>query len=643
MRSLRAMSMSLATAAAMGGPVVADALGVALSTTSTDDVAVQLVAMNDFHGRIQATSGDDSKLVEPGPDGQYATPDDTTLLVGGAAHVAATVDRVQEGFWQETAGRPGASFFVGAGDLIGASPFRSTVFKDEPTVEVLDEMGLDLSSVGNHEFDRGTEELRRLSAATDGTWSDDVTACQGVTPDVDGCFGEGAYAFDGAQFPYLAANVVDRATGDPMLPPYQVLQSGSGPRLALIGVTTRTTADRVLPDGIGDVAFIDEAQAVNRWIPEIRDQGIEAIGVLVHEGGDDLTPEPQDPNGCGDLQGPIVDINARIGPAVDLVISAHTNAAYNCLLPSAAGGAPRLVTQAGYYGRLVTDIRLVLDRETGEVDRRATYGATNVPVTRDVVDEDVAAVVDYWGSRAEKAGAAVVGRQTDDLDRAYAGGRVVQDSESTLGNVIADARLAAARSVPALGGADIAFVHPATIGEDLDCTSGLGASEEDGEITRAETYTVQPALHTVDVVEMTGAGIERVLEQQWAIRAGDETFVQLSVPGNVRYTFDPAAPIGERIDPAQVTIDGAPLDLDRVYRVAASSFLLSGADGFGAFLDGRVRGAVPVTGPSANEVLTSYLASGDAVQPPALDRVVSADPARPFDDDGSDDYFPGRC
>ena len=235
---------------------------------------------------------------------------------------------------------------------------------------------------------------------------------------VDGCFGEGEHAFAGAEFPYLAANVVDKDTGEPMLPPYQVFDTPAGQRVALIGVVTETTPTIVSPTGIADVEFVDEADAVNHWVPELQEQGVEAIGVLMHEGGEAdrsrrARPERLRPASSG----PIVDINDRIDPAVDLIVSAHTHQAYNCLLP-VAGGEPRLVTQAGFYGRLVTDIRLTLDGGTGDVDRAATYAATNVPVTREAPDPRVQAIVDYWNARAAEAGNVVVGAVTGDLLRA---------------------------------------------------------------------------------------------------------------------------------------------------------------------------------------------------------------------------------
>src|SRR5215218_3029098 len=237
------------SAALVGAPAIADA-----APKPAASVPVQLIAMNDFHGRIDLTKDGDSILFTgegDGPDKVPGTKDDGTVVVGGTANVAATVARLQSSF-TAASGEKAGTWFVGAGDLVSATPFESAVFKDEPTIEVLNAMGLDVSSVGNHEFDRGTEELRRISAATDGTYTDDVVACpetlggEAFEVGVDGCFGNGdGHDFHGAEFPYLAANVLDRATGKPMLPPYQVFDVPGGKKIALIGVVTETTPDIV--------------------------------------------------------------------------------------------------------------------------------------------------------------------------------------------------------------------------------------------------------------------------------------------------------------------------------------------------------------------------------------------------------------
>ncbi|HET6391577.1 MAG TPA: metallophosphoesterase, partial [Blastococcus sp.] len=351
---MRRTRLTLAAALALATSVGVIAAPAVASAKPKQPIPVQLLAMNDFHGRITPQAGTDGSLATaPGPDGIYNDPsptDDVTFEVGGAQHISATVQALQAQFAQQSGGSTD-SFFVGAGDLISASPFESSVYKDEPTIEALNAMGLDISSVGNHEFDRGTEELRRISAATDGTYTDDVEACEGITPGVDGCFGEGEHAFEGAEFPYLAANVISRETGEPMLPPYQVFDVAGGRKIALIGVVTETTPTIVSPNGVSDVEFIDEADAVNRWTKELKRQGIRSVGVLVHEGGSVTDPLAESTiNGCTGLTGPIVDLNARMDKDVDFIVSAHTHQAYNCLLP-VRGSQPRLVTQAGFYGK----------------------------------------------------------------------------------------------------------------------------------------------------------------------------------------------------------------------------------------------------------------------------------------------------
>jgi 5'-nucleotidase len=323
-----------------------------------------------------------------------------------------------------------------------------------------------------------------------------------------------------------------------------------------------------------------------------------------------------------------------VDAAVDVIISAHTHVPYDCTLPDPAG-APRLVTQAGFYGKALTDVRLTLTA-TGDVDR-ALSTATNVPVRRTAPDAAVQAIVSYWEGRAAVEGGVAVGAQTADLDRAYRGGTAARDSESALGNLVADAQLAYARATPSLGGADVdvAFMNPGGLRADLNCLSS-GPGDPDGTVTYAETFAVQPFSNTVNTVALTGAGIEQVLEQQWAVRSGAAGFLQLSVAG-LTYQFDPARPVGDRVDPASVLVGGVPLDPAASYLVAANSFLTGGGDSFTAFVDGRVGGptAPVVTGGNDVDAFNAYVLANSPVSPPALDRAVSLDPANSYDDDGS--------
>jgi 5'-nucleotidase len=575
------------------------------------DLEVQLLAMNDVHGRISETTGTDAILsTGPGGDERWGTVDDPGPIVGGAEHIAGTVDQAQAAFVAQ-GGTDQASLFVGAGDLVSASPFNSSAFKDEPTIEALNAMGLDVSAVGNHEFDRGTQELRRISAATDGAYTDDVTACQGVQVGVTGCFGTGKHAFEGAEFPFLAANVVSSRTGRPMLPPYQVFDVGGGKKVALIGVVTETTPTIVAAAGIQDVKFLDEAEAVNKYVPELQRKGIQAIGVLVHEGGVNDGADLRDWDGCDTLSGPVVDINNAVVPAVDLIISAHSHQAYNCRLTDPAG-QPRLVTQAGFYGRLVSDIRLTLDAKTGDVKRWcAPYQADNVEVTRDHLDGTVAAIVDYWEGRAAETGNRVVGTLTAPASRAYNGTAENRGAESPLGNLVAQAQLEAAAADPALasGGLTpvVAFMNPGGLRADIDA----------GPVTYAEAFAVQPFSNTVNTITLTGRDIRGVLEQQFQADAAGprNTPLVLGTSNNLKYTYDIGRAYGDRVDPASITIGGVPVVATQQYRVVANSFLIAGGDSFTSF----TKGVNPATGPMDVDTSVAYFQKYGTVTPPAAD------------------------
>jgi 5'-nucleotidase len=595
---------------------------------------VQLIAMNDFHGRISPQAGGDGTLITgPGVDTVYGTADDVSETVGGAANIATTLTDLRTAF----PGPDESSFFVGAGDLVSASPFNSSVFKDEPTIEVLNALGLDYSSVGNHEFDRGITELKRISTATDGyeaAHGGAVTACQGVTAEETGCFNDSTgTAFAGAQFPYLAANVVDQATQEPVLPPYEVVTDAAGNRVGLIGVVTDDTPNIVSPTGIAGLTFGDEADAINLYAGQLHDQGIEAIAVMIHEGGTQAAG-----NGlttCGlSPDSPIIAINDEVSPEVDAIISAHTHVPYDCTLPvPGVNGVERLVTQAGFYGKALTDIRLTFGAD-GDIDW-AQSSATNVPVRRTAPDAAVQQIVGYWEARAAAEGSVPVGTQTADLDRAYRAGTAVRDAESGLGNLVADAQLAYARATPSLGGTDVdvAFMNPGGLRADINCLSS-GTGDPDGNVTYAETFSVQPFSNTVNTVDLTGAGIEQVLEQQWATRSGSNAMLHLSVAG-LTYEFDARRAVGDRVDPASVLVGGEPLSLTATYTVAANSFLIAGGDSFTAFTAHRPSGAVAVTGGNDVDAFNEYVLANSPVSPPALDRAVSLDPANTWDDDGS--------
>jgi 5'-nucleotidase len=618
---LRRTRLSLAAVLALATSAGVAAVPVA-ATAAPGDIPVQLVTMNDFHGRIQAPTGTDGVVItSPGPDGDYATTgDNITDTVGGAPQVATAVRNAQSSFTASTGSQN--TWFMGAGDLISASPYESSVFKDEPTIEVLNAMGLDASSVGNHEFDRGTTELKRISAPTDGSFSDDVSACDGVSEVAGtGCFTDSTGKhFHGTDFPYLAANVIDRTTGKPMLPPYQTFDIGGGKKLAVIGVVTETTPTIVAPDGVADVEFIDEADAVNEWVPVLQAEGIEAIGVLIHEGGTTSGAQAANYNDCAGLSGPIVDINNRVSNAVDLVVSAHTHQAYNCQL-APTNGTPRLVTSAGHYGRFVSDIRLEVNPTTGDVDRAGTYSATNVPVSRtaNAAAPDVAAIVNYWVGKSAQEGNRVVGKASEDILRARDGTAVVRYKESSLGNLVAQAQLDAledaAFGTEEAGLPEIAFMNP----------GGLRTDILAGEVTYKEVFDVQPFGNTVNAVTLTGADIEQVLEQQFRPQT---TNPQTGLPVNndlwlgtsagFSYNYDKTRAIGDRVDACSIKLNGELVQPGQKYRVVANSFLVTGGDSFGAFKNGTD----PVTGPVDADTAVEYFGANSPVAPPAANHAT---------------------
>ncbi|HEV8691260.1 MAG TPA: metallophosphoesterase, partial [Ideonella sp.] len=313
--------------AALGLGLLCAAWGVgAASTGPAAVVPLKILAINDFHGNLKPPIGG---FRERDPKDPAKT---ISLPAGGAEHLASAVRALADGAPNHV--------FVAAGDLIGASPLLSALFHDEPTIESLGLMGLDVAAVGNHEFDHGVAELLRLQRG-------------GCHPS-DGC--QGPAPFAGARFQYLAASTVDRASGKTLLPPYGIKRFEGVP-VAFIGLTLKGTPAIVVPSGVAGLEFRDEAETVNALVPELRRQGIEAIVVLIHEGGEPTGSHDE----CPGIAGPIVDIVRKLDKAVDLVISGHTHQAYNCRIDG------RLVTSARSYGTLLTEIDVQLDRKTGDV------------------------------------------------------------------------------------------------------------------------------------------------------------------------------------------------------------------------------------------------------------------------------------
>ncbi len=569
-------------------------------------IDVQILTFNDFHGRINAGSGSDAALA--GFDGE----------VGGAAYLAALIDARREAF-TNAGGDPDNSALFSVGDNIGASPFESSVFRDEPTIEVLNALGVEASPVGNHEFDRGQDELRRIQNG----------GCTG-TPGQDSCFRNGSYA--GANFPYLAANVVNEA-GEPILDPYFIreVDGPNGPvRIGVIGVVTRETVGIVMPSGIEGLTFEDEARTINRYAAVLQEQGVQAIIALIHEGA---TEEPGDStyNGCdGALQGPGGEINARVSSSVDLLVQAHTHQAYICELEDPDGNR-RLLTQASSYGKVLTDIRFQISPSTGDIERDSV-NATNYATDRASLtpDQEIQAIVDYWMDQADEMRNVVVGQITGPITRARnSAGAEDRGAESSLGNLVADAQLWATRDQ----GAQIAFMNPGGLRSDISYDPPGGSGSDD--VTYGELFNVQPFGNTVNTITLTGAQIRQVLEQQWQIQSdGSERKLHLGVSAGFHYVYDPTRPIGDRVDPRQITLNGEVIDPEAEYRVTANSFLTEGGDGFTALAEGTDL----VTGPVDIESFVEFFRQNSPVSPPPTNRTEEgeflSDPQAPRADLG---------
>ena len=520
-------------------------------------VKVQILAINDFHGNLKPPL-DGIRIQDPANPGKRIN-----IAAGGAEYLATQVALLRA--------RNANHVFVAAGDLIGASPLLSALFHDEPTVEALSLMGLEASAVGNHEFDKGATELLRMQRG-------------GCSP-VAGC--KGPKPFKGAGYQYLAASTVVEATGQTLLPAYHV-KTFEGVPVAFIGLTLKGTPNIVVPAGVAGLRFDDEAETVNRLVPGLRTQGIEAIVVLIHEGGIPVG----DYNECPGISGPIVDIVKKLDKAVDLVISGHTHRAYNCRIDG------RLVTSGDKYGTIVTAIDLVLDRQTRDVVSAQAENHIVRNATLAKAPEQTALIAQYErlaGPLTQR----VVGRIAAALPR---------DSnpagESALGQVVADAQLAATRDV----GAQIALMNPGGIRAAL-------ALPADGLLRYEDLFSVQPFYNNLVTMTLTGAQILQLLEQQWT---GQVSARLLQVSQGFAYTWDAARPLGQRLVPGSVTLDRKPLDLAASYRVTVNSFLAGGGDSFPALKAGTDRR----TGMMDVDALERYVQANPTLAPGKLDRIA---------------------
>lgn len=527
-----------------------------LASGPVPTVSVGIIAINDFHGALEPPRASVTTQLR-GADG---TSRQVAVPAGGSAWLASAVRQLQ-------AAHP-YHLTVSAGDLTSASQFASSIHMDEPAVGVANRLGLDFNAVGNHEFDRGWKELQRLQKG----------GCEKLT-DMVPCRVE---PFPGAKFTYLAANVTG-PDGRTIFPATALRSFGTGRgavKVGLVGLTLKGTAQLVSPDRTAGVTFGDEAAAINRGTAELKAAGADAVVVLIHQG--EKTAGVQDPDTCDKSYGDLGGILDALDPRVDLVVSGHTHWAYVCQWPRPAGGT-LLTTSAGVYGKLVTDITLVIDPAAHRVIASAAhnvivqsepYTGAGGPVA--LVPElprfqpaaDVSAFVGRYVAAAREFSDRVVGHLAGP---AVKGEGAESARGGVLGHLIADAQLAATRGA----GAQLALMNP----------FGLRASivpKAGGAVTYGDVFQAEPFGNRLVTTSLTGAELKAVIEEglddsgpkQW-----------LSPSAGFVYRWDMNRPAGDRV--TTMTLDGKPIDPAATYRVTALNFLTQGGDGFTGFTAGR--------------------------------------------------------
>jgi 5'-nucleotidase len=533
---------------------------VARAAAQSAPVELRILAINDFHGNLR-----------PPPGGiRIADPNDKTKKVavaaGGAEHMATLVKQLRQPVKN--------TILVAAGDLIGASPLLSAMFHDEPTIESLSLMGMELASVGNHEFDEGKDELLRMQ--------------NGGCHPVDQC--QGPHPFAGAKFRYLAASTIVKDTGKTVFPAYEI-RSFDGIPVAFIGLTLKGTPGLVSPVGVADLEFRDEASTVNALIPELKARGVEAIVVLIHEGG----LPTGDYNECPGVSGPIVDIVKKFDHAVDVVVTGHTHRAYVCEIDG------RLVTSGDKYGTLVTAVDLKLDPVTRDVVS-ATADNSIVRSATLAKDPDQTALIEAYDRVAAPIANRPAGSLTETLSRTPK-----NTGESPLGDVIADAQLAAT-SAEAKGGAVIAFTNPGGVRADV-------TRREDGAVTYGDLFASQPFRNQLVTITLTGKQIKDMLEQQWLDPKRPRI---LQVSKGFAYAWDGSKGDGERVIAERMSLNGEPVDPAASYRVTVNNFLFVGGDGFTVL----TQGTAPQVGIYDVDALHAYFGANSPVGPTAADRII---------------------
>jgi 5'-nucleotidase len=556
-------------------------------------VPVRLLALNDFHGNLEPPTGSSGRMVDENGN---------TVDAGGAAYIAAHMKALTDK----------NTIPVAQGDLIGASPLISAAYHDEPSVEFMGKLGLKVAAVGNHEFDEGYTELRRIM--------------QGGCHPVDGCSPAGSWK--GAQYDYVGANVLFKNPnektdalaalgqepaavkklladwGVPALPPVSIKWMNGVP-IGFIGLVTQTTPNIVTAEGIKDLKFVDEVKAANVASKLLKLVGVRAQVALVHEG--DQADATKSPDTCSITPGAGSRIATQADPEIDVILSGHSHSAYLCKVKDPAGH-DRLFSQGGSFGRVITQVDLKVDTRTRDIDR-ASVVADNHIVTRTIApDPEISAFVKTWKDRVAPVANKAVGTITADITNAPA-----PSGESALGDLIADAQLAGTKTG---GNAQIALMNPGGVRASLSF-AGSAVGEGDGVVTYGEAFTVQPFNNLMQVVTLTGAQLKTILEQQFTGGPNNQAFTKILQPSaNFTYTYSSGAAWGSRV--SNMKIDGTPVTDTQSIRVAANNFLVGGGDAFLGF----TAGTDLWSGPLDIDAFVDHLGRNNPIAPPATNRIT---------------------
>ena len=579
----------------------------AAAAKPSPETHVQLLAINDLHGHLAPNTPGTIQIGCCNPvfnsSGVQTGWTQKTVPAGGIAYLAAHIKAL-------LATNPN-TITVGAGDMIGASPLVSALFHDEPTIEALNGMGLDVTGVGNHEFDEGVDELLRMRYGNQqgGDGCHPVDGCQDGTP------------FGGSIFEYLAANVFYKGTNQTILPPYEVHKVGNT-KIAFIGLTFEGTPTVVTPSAVEGLEFRPEISTVNGLVNQLlNSQGVKAFVVLLHQGGTQRPPAPpaspatqpngdeySDVNRCVNFSGPEMEqIAAGLDPRVSVIISAHTHQPYICTI------AGKLVTSAASFGRLVTDVDLTIDTRSKAI---TTATASNRIVTQNVTPDPAAqAILDKYTALSAPLANRIIGSITADI-------RSARDTpsgqnaagEQPMGDVIADAMLEATKPSD-FGGAVAAFMNSGGVRAGL-LFNQISGGEQPGQVTYGEAFTVQPFGNTLVVKTCTGQQIYDVLNQQFNNPSAGSNRIMLP-SANVHYQWTTVD--GPHVVDGTVTFDGGTTVINKAagYRVVVNNFMADGGDNYTVFRSCTE----PLGGDVDLDAFARYLGAHSPLAPPALTRI----------------------